>query len=338
MPSTKDAEARPPEGFRQLSAARRLRIVTLAALQRRLRPSSNALSGVKRALPRALVRPLRRALSPLRLSPFSFDADIPVESEFPHTACEALPRSLSVLVPAFGNADLTLRCLRSVLAHTPAGTEVLVIDDASPDDTFERLSLFAQNHPISLHRNNNNLGFPRTVNRAAALSKGELLLVLNSDVVVTRGWVHGMFAALEAEADAGLVGPLGSDTGDVASFAANYQSVGELELVVASLAGRGVRRVKKLSLFCALLDRKVFESVGGLDERYDRGLFDDDDLCMALRKRGYSILLCENTFVHHNAGSSFRKLSALEYVARFEVNRFRFERKWQVRWRAHVPD
>ena len=337
MPSAQDAETRPPEGFRQLTAVRRLRVVALAALQRRLQPSGNTLSGVKRALPPALVRPLRRALSPLRLSPFDFDADIPVESEFPPAAGAALPRSLSVLVPAFGNADLTLRCLRSVLAYTPAGTEILVIDDASPDDTFERLSRFAQNHPISLHRNGENLGFPKTVNRAAQLSQGELLLILNSDVVVTRGWVHGMFAALEAEADAGLVGPLGSDTGDIATFAASYQSVDELELVAASLAGRGVRRVDKLSLFCALLEREVFESVGGLDERYDRGLFDDDDLCMALRERGHSIVLCENTFVHHSAGSSFRKLSALEYVARFEVNRFRFERKWRVRWRAHVP-
>ncbi len=338
MPSAENAEARPPEGFRELSAARRLRVIALAALQRRLQPSSTTLGDVKRALPPALLRPLRRALSPLRLAPLSFDADVPIHSEFPSTGSEALPRSVSVLVPAFGNADLTLRCLRSVLAHTPAGTEILVVDDASPDDTFERLSVFAQNHPIALHRNDTNLGFPKTVNRAAALSKGELLLILNSDVVVTPGWAHGLFTALEGEARAGLVGPLGSDTGDVATFAASYHSVEELDRVAASLAGRGVRQVDKLSLFCGLLERKVFESVGGLDERYDRGLFDDDDLCMALRDRGHSVVLCENTFVHHSAGSSFRRLSALEYIARFEVNRARFERKWRVRWRAHVPD
>jgi GT2 family glycosyltransferase len=161
-------------------------------------------------------------------------------------------------------------------------------------------------------------------------------MILNSDVVVTPGWLTTLCAVLEREPHVGLVGPLGSDTGDAATFPATYRSALELDHVARTLQSRGARPVDKLSLFCALVERRVFEQVGGIDEGYDRGLFDDDDLCMALRARGRAILLCESAFVHHSAGSSFRRLSALEYLARFEVNRRRFETKWNVRWQAHA--
>lgn len=325
----------PPE-LQQLPASRRLRVHALATLQRYLSPHRGRVGQARDNLPRVLSVPLRRALAPLRITPLSFEADVPMDAHFEPSATQRLRRSVSILVPVYGNPALTLRCLRSVVAHTPSEAEIVVVDDASPDDTYEKLAPFASAHGVILERSARNVGFPATVNTAARQARGELLLILNSDVVVTPGWLTGLCDALEREPSVGLVGPLGNDTGDVATFPASYHSAEELDHLVRTLQSRGTRRVEKLSLFCALIERRVFEQVGGIDESYGRGMFEDDDLCMALRGRGLATLLCENVFVHHSAGSSFRRLSALEYLTRFEVNRRRFESKWKVRWRAHA--
>jgi GT2 family glycosyltransferase len=88
--------------------------------------------------------------------------------------------------------------------------------------------------------------------------------------------------------------------------------------------------VSKLSLFCAMLRREAFDAAGGLDEGYGSGMFEDDDLCMALRTRDLDVVLVPSVFVHHAAGTTLRRLDPFEYHARFEVNRARFERRWRA--------
>ncbi|HMR78754.1 MAG TPA: glycosyltransferase, partial [Polyangiaceae bacterium] len=169
----------------------------LAALQRYLSPHRGRVGQARDNLPRALSVPLRRALAPLRITPLSFDADVPLDAHFEPSATQRLRRSVSILVPVYGNPALTLRCLRSVVAHTPSEAEIVVVDDASPDDTYEKLAPFASAHGVILERSDRNVGFPATVNTAARQARGELLLILNSDVVVTPGWLTGLCDALD---------------------------------------------------------------------------------------------------------------------------------------------
>lgn len=129
------------------------------------------------------------------------------------------------------------------------------------------------------------------------------------------------------------MGPVSNDTGDEASVGADYSTLEEL-LAFASRASGPPREVEKLALYCALLDRAAFETVGGLDQGYRRGMFEDDDLAMALGARGKRVLLAPEVFVHHAAGTTLRALSPFEYFATFELNRRRFEQRWQVRWRV----
>lgn len=329
-----------PRGFGDLPLSRRLRARALWTLQDGLLRGGKLAARARRVIPDAWLAPLRRRMAPLRVAPLEFESDVPLEASFPlrvAASTQNMPERLSILVPVYGNARLCLRCLRSVQAYSPPNVELVIVDDASPDDSRVVLEAWCRQHATPLHVNAQNLGFPATVNRAAKLAQGELLVILNSDVVVTPGWLEGLCQALRDHPRAGLIGPRGSDTGDVATLSGQYRTVPELEAFAASLAGRRARRVDKLSLFCALVPRRHFEATGGLDEGYDRGMFDDDDLCRALAARGLEVLLCESVFVHHSAGASFRRLSPREYMARFEVNRARFEHKWATHWRAYVP-
>ena len=89
-----------------------------------------------------------------------------------------------------------------------------------------------------------------------------------------------------------------------------------------------------LALFCAAMAKERFRAVGGLDERYGRGLFEDDDLALAVQRRGWRVALARDVFVHHYGGASFSRLAPGEYLRLWWTNRRAFERKWGVTWQA----
>ena len=61
----------------------------------------------------------------------------------------------------------------------------------------------------------------------------------------------------------------------------------------------------KLSGFCLLVKRAVYETVGGLDERFGLGLFDDDDLAIRARGAGFELAVAHDLFIHHFGSRTF---------------------------------
>src|SRR6202034_1369930 len=75
--------------------------------------------------------------------------------------------------------------------------------------------------------------------------------------------------------------------------------------------------------------------VGGVDEAYAIGMFEDDDLSRAVLKGGLRVCVAEDCFVHHFGQGSFGKLPSKEYDRIFETNRRSYEQKWQEPWQPH---
>ena len=112
------------------------------------------------------------------------------------------------------------------------------------------------------------------------------------------------------------------DLGAMQAFAAAY---------TAQHAGETSEPVM-LALFCTAVPRALYRAVGGLDERYGLGLFEDDDLAMAVRRAGRRLVLRHDVFVHHYGGAAFGKLPPRRYLKLWWQNRRRFERKWRTTW------
>ncbi|HJL16674.1 MAG TPA: glycosyltransferase [Sandaracinaceae bacterium LLY-WYZ-13_1] len=313
-------------GFADLPLRRRLRARLLWALQTH---GAGPARAVRDALPSSLARTVRRALAPaaLRDAPL---ASLPVDALPPEPT--AAPRAghpeASIVIPSRAAPTLA-QCLRAVAAHTRRAHEVIVVDDAA-DTPLDRIA------GATVLRNPTRRGFVASANRGAGAARADVLVFLNDDALVTPGWLGALLDALRDAPGAGLVGPASNATGDAATFDVAYRDLDGLLRVARERRGP-LREVPKLSLFCAAIPAALFERVGGLDEGYGLGLFEDDDLCMALRRRGRRVLLVPDAFVHHHGSTSFARLGDAARLARFEVNRRRFEAKWRTRWRAPRP-
>lgn len=251
---------------------------------------------------------------------------------------ESPPRA-SVIVVTYGNLDLTRLCLCSL--QRAAGAlpfEILVVDNSSTDGTPAYLRAVEASGllPLRVIQNRDNVGFAAANNQAARRARGDILVLLNNDTVVLPGWIEALVATLDADPGVGMVGPVTNSSGTDAQLGTPYRDLDEMRAFAgpyrAEHAGQ-CEEPEMLALFCTAIPRSLYLELGGLDERYGRGLFEDDDLAMAVRRAGRKLVLRRDVFIHHYGGASFGKLPPHEYLRLWWQNRRRFERKWRTRWR-----
>jgi O-antigen biosynthesis protein len=87
--------------------------------------------------------------------------------------------------------------------------------------------------------------------------------------------------------------------------------------------------VPKLSGFCLLMKRAVYDKIGGLDERFGLGLFDDDDLAERARWAGFDLAVAHDLFMHHFGSRTFLG-NGIDIDGLLEANARRFAAKWGV--------
>ena len=249
------------------------------------------------------------------------------------------PPRASILVVTYGNLALTRLCLASI--QRAAGAlpfEVIVVDNASTDGTPAWLVEMAARAllPLTVVVNAHNAGYAAANNQAAARARGDVLLFLNNDCVVVPGWLETLVGHLDRDRSLGILGPVTNSGGNAeAQLGTRYADLDGMRRFAAAYTqahAAEVVDVPMLALFCAAMARERFAAVGGLDERYGRGLFEDDDLALAVQRRGWRVALARDVFVHHYGGASFSRLAPGEYLRLWWQNRRAFEKKWKTRW------
>jgi GT2 family glycosyltransferase len=268
---------------------------------------------------------------------------------FAPRADASVPRA-SIVVVTFNNLVFTRMCLESVLANTEyPNFEIVVVDNGSTDGTPDYLRALAGRNPqVRVIFHPENRGFARANNAGLAAAAGDLLVLLNNDTLVAPGWLTRLAGHLE-DRSIGVIGPVTNRIGNEAEVETNYRTYGRFLEFAAQRSGSGVDRLERqpadatslfdipmAAMFCLAMRRDAFEKIGPLDERFEMGMFEDDDYALRVRAAGLRCACAEDVFVHHFGEASLGALAAVgQYGALFAENRARFEKKWGVAWSGH---
>jgi GT2 family glycosyltransferase/tetratricopeptide (TPR) repeat protein len=247
----------------------------------------------------------------------------------------------SIAILTLNELAHTRACLESLERCTPEPHELVLVDNGSTDGTVELLQAYAAAHPhVRSISNRENRGFAGGVNQALALSRGDSVVLLNNDTVVTPGWLAGLTAALARVPGAGIVGPVSNNVAGPQCVDADYRSGPELEQLAAGRAStnRGASfAVPRVVGFCLLARRAVVTAIGGFDERFGAGNFEDDDWCLRAAAAGFGSIVAEDVFVHHEGGRTFAG-QRIDHAAAMRRNAALFEEKWGctiAAWHEH---
>ena len=250
----------------------------------------------------------------------------------------AFPR-VSVIVLTYNNLRFTKACLKSLGENTRyPNWELVLVDNASTDGSRDFLVEYAQDKGwVKLVQNDRNLGFAAGNNRGLETATGEYLVVLNNDTYVTRGWLLDLVRHLQKDPQLGLIGAVTNNIGNEAKIDIHYEDMAEMQQAAHAYTRHHAREeldVRMVAFFCTAMRQSLFETVGGLDERFGLGFFEDDDYCKRVAAEGYRIAIAEDVFVHHHLSASFDKVDDRKRQALFDRNKALYEEKWGA-WIPH---
>ncbi|MEW6507364.1 MAG: glycosyltransferase [Bacteroidota bacterium] len=240
---------------------------------------------------------------------------------------------VSVVIPVYNQLNYTKQCIDSLADTVNQKVELIIVDNASTDGTAEFLSSY-KNEKINpvLIRNDENLGFPAAVNKGIELSKGNFIVIANNDIIFSDNWLKRMIEVAESDNKIGLVGPISNEvSGLQRDENANYKTLEEMMLYTESVSKRNKNKVlnfPRLAFLCTLIKREVIEKIGGLDERFSPGNYEDDDYCLRAQLAGYKAVIAKDVFIHHFGSKSFIADGNESYRTRLEINREIFAAKW----------
>ena len=246
----------------------------------------------------------------------------------------------SIVIISYNTLPYTRLCIESIRQYTDADSyELIVVDNASSDGSVQWLQ--RQSDVIGIF-NTQNEGFPKGCNQGIAQATGSDILLLNSDTIVTPRWLEQLRRALYSDERVGAVSCVANNCSNWQRVDAAYASIEEMESFAEQYnqtdSSKWERRLVLVG-FCLLFKRQVYEKIGGLDEIFTPGNYEDDDYCLRMWQAGFTLLLCKDTFIHHFGGASFiqaedpalqkKKQIACQQLA--EKNRGIFQRKWGIR-------
>ncbi len=216
---------------------------------------------------------------------------------------------VSIIIPAYNEVNYTYNCLLSILQNTGDDTpyEVLIADDVSTDATKD-LNKYAEN--VILCRTETNQGFLKNCNNAAKSARGKYIMFLNNDTHVTPGWLSSLVKLIESDPSVGMVGSkLVFPDGTLQEAGGIIWSDGS-----GWNYGRGddpnkaeynyVKDVDYISGAAIMLSKKLWDEIGGFDERYAPAYCEDSDLAFEVRKAGYRVVYQPLSEIIHYEGVS----------------------------------
>ncbi len=228
-------------------------------------------------------------------------------------------KDLSIIIISYNTAELTANCIRSIYDSMQdideQQYEIIVLDNASQDDSIDKIGIVAQEHTnLRLIISKENLGFSKGNNKAAKEAKGFHLLFLNSDIIVLQDAIPKLLTYYKQHANIAFLGGklLNADHSPQPSCGPFYTPL----VVFAALFLKGdyigltryspidPRKVDWVSGACILTTKEHFLQMGGFDEQIFMYMEEIDLLYRAKKLKKTTYIYPDSQFIHLGSASS----------------------------------
>ncbi len=244
---------------------------------------------------------------------------------------------VAIVIPVFGAVYFVRACVDTIRMHTQWPYTIHISDDCSPDLDLQEYMEGVAKEGVMVHRAGYRRGFPGNCNWGAEFTDAPLLCILNSDIEALPRWLTTMAeTVLEAE-DIGIVGarllfpptrgPRHGGRVQHAGVAFNingepYHPFRQFNALAREVMQR--REINAVTGACMLIRRSLWDSLGGFDESFIGGQYEDIDFCHRTRQAGYKIVYEPKAVLYH-----YEHGSGEEHVMRSSVrNRKLLLERW----------
>jgi GT2 family glycosyltransferase len=213
------------------------------------------------------------------------------------------------------------RCLDSLWPqYDGSRIRVKLLDNGSPDSSPADIREYAKQHSqLEYECLTDNLGFAGGMNYAARQGQSEWLLLVNNDTIFLPGSLENLSRALaSAGSDIAAIGPITNAAGNEQDYflEGNPEQIIRAAAVFHQAPLNRLFPVYRLDFFCVAIRRSVWNALGGLDTSYGLGYYEDFDFSVKMRHAGYRLMMCEDAFVYHQGGSSFKQSTTSKNLIR----------------------
>ncbi len=223
---------------------------------------------------------------------------------------------VSIVLINFNNGQRTIECLQSLKAIDYTNYEIILVDNASTDDslkTIEKEIMFFPKYQII--KNKENLGFASGCNMGSQVSKGEYILLLNNDTIVTPNFLSILVHAFEENKDYAIVQPkiIFKETGKLQSGCAFFTNFGFLYYFGFGADPKNVQFNKTREMFsangaCMLIRRSIIDDIGLFYDNFF-AYYEETDFCHRVLLFGQKIIYQPLAVVYHIGGETSKKRS-----------------------------
>lgn len=248
----------------------------------------------------------------------------------------------SFVILCYNNYELTKQAIETLInslneTFINKGIEIIIIDNGSNDSTKEVVeNIIVSNKKEKIEiiyvKLLENMGYPVGINIGLSYCRGEIIGVLNNDLIFPNNWLNALVELLEIDESIGVAVPYLSYAYGIQRTDVRFNSLDEINSFSKEFINKNKEKVTYITRVigaCMILKRQVLKEVGGNDFFFGIGHFDDDDWCLRIRMAGYKIAVVGGSFVYHMGSKTFKTVK--ENINNFvSINRSKFYRKWRL--------
>jgi len=239
----------------------------------------------------------------------------------------------SIIIPFYNNIDLTCECIQSIRENTENYEIILIDNGSSPTYAEDRPGTWRPvnyNGPIVI-RNKSNIGFPAAVNQGIRESRGDIIILLNNDTIVTPNWANRLEWHITNHCS--IVGPM-------TNYSSGLQQTGipvyydKQELYTRSMQFQSQNAFQYQSVnwligFCMMFRRSLYNTLGPFDESLWPCSGEEIDFCFNARHNGHQVCIAKDVYIHHYGSKTFFNMVSMEeYLSICNRNEKRLFDKW----------